>query len=305
MTGARATRRTITRFALYGEGAEPVDAGFVHVERIFDRSSRHDWTIEPHAHPGLVQLLVLLDGQALLASEAEQRAVEGPGAFLVPAGVVHGFRFRPGVEGWVLSFAAALLDDPRAAGFVAALDLAREAPAWADLSTHPAEAERMGAAMRDLDARLAAVDPAPGAVLAQVLLVLAIFAGLTRAPAGNGASDPRGRLAARLRALIELHYREHWSVADYAAALGTTRATLTRAARERFGRAPAELAHDRLMLEARRLLAFTDSPVAVVADALGFADPAYFARFFKERSGSSARHFRASRGWPNAATAPG
>lgn len=289
--------REVSRFALYGEGAEPVAPEFVHIERIFDRSSRHGWTIEPHAHPGLLQMLVLQDGTACVASEDAQSDVSAPGLFVVPAGTVHGFRFSKGAEGWVLSLADDLLEDPRLAGFGNALAFRREAAAWVGLKKAGVEAERLAWLLADLDRRVAEGDARNAAVLAQVLLVLAIVSQIADNPGHAQAGDPRARLAMRFRALVEVHYREHWHVEDYAGALGTTRATLTRACRSRFGRAPAEIVHDRLLLEAKRYLAFTGNPVSAVADALGFADAAYFARFFKARAGRSATAYRDTRAW--------
>ena len=54
-----------------------------------------------------------------------------------------------------------------------------------------------------------------------------------------------------------------------------------------------ELIHERLLLEARRNLAYSTRSVAAVSHALGFVDPAYFTRFFKQRAGLSPRAFRA------------
>ncbi|MDF8333457.1 helix-turn-helix domain-containing protein [Novosphingobium cyanobacteriorum] len=286
----------ITRFALYGEGDAAVSPEFVHVERIFERSSRNDWTIEPHAHPGLLQCLLLQSGGVVLADEAGRRRERGPGVFVAPPGTVHAFRFTRGAEGWVLSIAADLLDDPRMAGFCGRLNLPQDAAAWIGLQAGARPAERLGWLLADLDGRLAEGEAGGGVVLGQVLLALAIVADAADSSVNPVPPDPRGRLATRFRALVDVHYREHWRVEDYAAALGTTRATLGRACRNRFGRAPAEIAHDRLLKEAQRLLAFSGGSVAEIADALGFADPAYFARFFKTRSGMTATAFRESRG---------
>ncbi|MEH3107050.1 MAG: helix-turn-helix domain-containing protein [Sphingomonas fennica] len=51
------------------------------------------------------------------------------------------------------------------------------------------------------------------------------------------------------------------------------------------------------MVEARRLLAYTPLTVAEVGHALGFADPAYFSRFYARHAGhppGAARHARPS-----------
>ena len=292
-----AGKHEITRFTLYGEQSGEVVPEFLHMERIFDRSGPLDWTIDAHAHPGLVQILLMEEGEALLTSERGRDQVRAPGVFVVPPGAVHAFRFSPGAEGWVFSFAAALLNDPRLAGLCDGLALPAEAARWVALASDGADEQRLRWLLADLDRRIAEGRGATAAVLAQVMLVLAsVGEAVDRAGEIAQRSDPSAHLAQRFRALVEIHYRQHWGVADYAAALGTTRATLTRACQAAFGKAPASLCHDRLVLEARRYLAFTGAPVANVAETLGFADPAYFARFFKARTGITASAFREGAG---------
>ncbi|OEU97266.1 hypothetical protein AN217_04555 [Streptomyces qinglanensis] len=46
------------------------------------------------------------------------------------------------------------------------------------------------------------------------------------------------------------------------------------------------------MLEAKRLLAGTAMTVRQVAHEVGFADPAYFCRFFRRETGASPGEFR-------------
>ena len=60
--------------------------------------------------------------------------------------------------------------------------------------------------------------------------------------------------------------------------------------------APLQLIQDRLMLEARRLLAYTASSVAEIAFQLGF-EPAYFSRAFTRQEGLSPVAFRRRASW--------
>ena len=53
-----------------------------------------------------------------------------------------------------------------------------------------------------------------------------------------------------------------------------------------------DIVHERLMLEARRLLAYTSMPVAQVAEQLGYADPAYFSKFFARAVGQTPTTYR-------------
>ena len=53
-----------------------------------------------------------------------------------------------------------------------------------------------------------------------------------------------------------------------------------------------EVVHERLLQEARRLLRFSAVPVSEIGYQLGFADPAYFSRFFTKRTGLPPSQFR-------------
>lgn len=292
-----ARKAEFSRYTLYGEESADVAPEFVHLERIFDRSSLYEWTIEPHAHPHMLQVLLLETGDAVLASDGASEVLAGPGVIVVPAGCVHAFRFSTGAEGWVLSLAADLLHDPRLAGLVADLGVIRGEARRVPLDGAAEQAARLRWLLDDLARRLAQGGAPGAALLAQVGLVLATVAELAAQGEGEGRRDPRAALVSRFRALVEAHYREHWAVAAYAAALGTTASTLTRACRALTGKAPADIAHDRLMLEAMRYLAFTGAAIAQISDKLGFSDPAYFARFFKSRTGRTASHVRTERSW--------
>jgi transcriptional regulator GlxA family with amidase domain len=62
------------------------------------------------------------------------------------------------------------------------------------------------------------------------------------------------------------------------------------------GRPASALLHARLVLEAKRLLVYTPMRVAEVSWTLGFADPAYFTRFFTQKTGLPPSKFRAAFG---------
>ncbi|NLR70271.1 helix-turn-helix domain-containing protein [Novosphingobium sp. ERN07] len=284
------------RYALYGESGTALPPEFVHLERIFDRSSLHDWTIAPHAHPHMLQLLLIESGVAHVHGDTAMQSVEGPALIVVPAACVHAFHFEPAVEGWVFSLAADMINDPRTAGLLTGFAHLQHTQAHS-LAGHPAAASRLNWLLTDLAEQQRAGQAAGPGLLAQVALIL-VTALQAVSQAGTPASQQaHSPLVARFRTLVEAHYRDHWAVTAYAAALGTTASTLTRATRALTGQAPADLLHDRLLLEAKRNLAFTGASVAQIAYALGFADPAYFARFFKARSGQTASRFRHNLVW--------
>jgi AraC family transcriptional activator of pobA len=95
-----------------------------------------------------------------------------------------------------------------------------------------------------------------------------------------------------LREQIEIHLRGGWSIAQYAKALNVTPARLRAACMEVTGKTPMRVVEDRLLLEAKRNLTYTNMTVAQTGYYLGFTDPAYFSRFFSKLAGESPAAFR-------------
>lgn len=93
--------------------------------------------------------------------------------------------------------------------------------------------------------------------------------------------------------LIDQHFVEKQEVQDYAALIGVTAGHLTDATRETLGIPASQLIHQRLIVEAKRLFAHSNRTVAEIGYHLKFADPSYFARFFKRESGLSPTQFKA------------
>jgi AraC family transcriptional activator of pobA len=79
----------------------------------------------------------------------------------------------------------------------------------------------------------------------------------------------------------------------YARRLGMTSPHLNRICREHLGDTALGIIHGRIILEAKRYLTFTTLSAKEVALALSFEDPAYFTRFFKQKTGLSPLGFRA------------
>jgi AraC family transcriptional regulator, transcriptional activator of pobA len=106
--------------------------------------------------------------------------------------------------------------------------------------------------------------------------------------------DADVQLQRRFARLLERDFAAHHDAAHYADALAVPPAALSRALAEVTGRSTKELVTDRVMLEAARLLRFTDLTVGEVAHRAGFSDPLYFSRAFKRHTGASPTDFRAT-----------
>lgn len=285
-------RSPVPRFFLYGEPPRDPGERFVHVETIADRSRRYDWRIRPHGHRALHQVLVIFAGGGEMEAETQRQPFKAPALLTVPAGVVHGFAFLPETEGYVVTFAEALFSE-----------LARHEPAFrplfiasscASLAGDPAEEQELAEALPKLKRELAWRAPASNAAITARLMTVLVSAvrALHQPETTASAASARAALVARFREKIETHLRMGLTIAHYAKALNVTPTQLRAASLEVTGKTPLRVVEERILLEAKRSLTYTNMTVAETAYYLGFSDAAYFSRFFTKLAGESAAAFR-------------
>lgn len=274
--------RPILNYNLFGESGDLPDV--VHCETIEARSTLHDWEFAPHRHARLHQILLVQDGGGLMTLEGAPYDLRPMTGVNVPLGVVHGFSFQPGTRGLVVTFAAEMLDQ----SLLPAEGLRQVLSAGQVFSADPASLATMtqlNAVFMGRDfARAQMLRSLAGLLLGQVARSL-----IDRNPIESRAEPA---ILTRFQALIDLHFPDQWSVADYARDLGISPTHLSRLTRQATGRPASGLIEERLIREARRNLVYTNLPVSRIAYALGFDDPAYFTRVFTRATGLSPRTFR-------------
>lgn len=132
-------------------------------------------------------------------------------------------------------------------------------------------------------------------VIRSYLFILLVQASRVAVPKiGMEVGSRTQLLFRRFKALLDEHFATEQEAQDYARMLGCTERALNDAARRCAGATTAQLIRDRVLLEAKRLLAHSGVQVARVAAQLGFDDPAYFSRCFKRHTGRTPVEFRQS-----------
>jgi AraC family transcriptional activator of pobA len=96
---------------------------------------------------------------------------------------------------------------------------------------------------------------------------------------------------AQLEELIEIHYKTIRSPSSYAAMLHISSKHLNRLCMLTLHKTTSDLIASRLILEAKRMLAYGHNNIAEVALHMGFVDTAYFSRYFRKRCGESPAEF--------------
>ena len=96
--------------------------------------------------------------------------------------------------------------------------------------------------------------------------------------------------------LVDMHFREKQSVREYADLLFKSPKTLSNLFATYNQKTPKQIIQERIALEAKRLLHFTDKQTQEIAFELGFDDPGYFSRFFKKIVGESPSTYKRALG---------
>jgi AraC-like DNA-binding protein len=92
--------------------------------------------------------------------------------------------------------------------------------------------------------------------------------------------------------LVDAHYKQKHTVADYAGLLYMASKTITHKFKRLNLPQPNEVIKNRIVLEAKRLLVHTSMTAKEIAYELGYEDPAYFSRLFLTKTGNSPSAFR-------------
>jgi AraC family transcriptional activator of pobA len=297
MTIAEQSQGPVSRFALYGEKPGADDPEFLHIEDIQVRSSLYEWHIAPHTHRRMFQMVYIVEGTAEVRIEDRRSAVAGPCAICVPGNVIHSFTFTPQTVGYVVTVSELLLLDARLGDSRRLFEPLLAEARVIDFDGESARPRLIAVLLAQMAHELQAHEIGRNAMFEGLFHVLLMTVRRQLASEGERAEPgvPGREAFSRLCRLIEDHYREHLGIAAYADRLAMSQARLNRLCRRFAGKTLLDLLHDRLALEAQRHLIYTSATVEMVAYELGFADPGYFCRFFKRRTGRTPGEFRRER----------
>ncbi|HEX6363081.1 MAG TPA: helix-turn-helix transcriptional regulator [Albitalea sp.] len=204
-------------------------------------------------------------------------------------GQVQRFVRSDAARGWVLLFRPEFvppdpaLESPLGPFGAAAIALPR------------ADRDRIRAAVRALAAAYDGADDEPLATRALQHLLLGVLLQVARV---HEAARPEPQAPGMLRVyrrflqLLEHRFAQTREVGRYAREIGCSAKTLSRACTLLAGESPKRLVEQRVVLEAKRLLAHSPLAVSAIGMELGFSEPTNFVKFFRRSEGVTPAAFR-------------
>lgn len=238
-------------------------------------------------HYSFHTLICVTQGTVTQMVDFQQVPCAAGSLLVLRPGQVHSFGSDEGWDGWMVLFRAEFLpsETQTNADLLPALGLDR-LPDHLSLSKADFAAVNEAIARMQQDAASAALPKDLHALLRYELCALLLRLAILQDQhvGAEVTRSPGLQRYARFRRLVEQNYAGWHQVSAYAAALGCTEKSLTRAALEATGQSAKNVIAARIALEAKRLLVHTDRPIYLIAEGLGFEEATNFAKFFKREA---------------------
>jgi AraC family transcriptional regulator, transcriptional activator of pobA len=254
---------------------------------------------EPHRHD-YNELIWIRSGSGYHLIDGQRVAARPGSVTVIGRGQVHVFECAASVDGAVVRFGEELLfggSEQRAAvGWLLAGRCGRTVP------VPPTEAGRLECVIDALRAEVEGPADTQSIELQRQLVSVILLWTERWYDASRAVERPPDdadvELLRRFISALESDYADHHDATHYADALAMPPAALSRALAATTGRTTKELVLSRVMVEAARLLRFSDLTAQQIAHRVGFSDPLYFSRAFKRHFGRSPTEYRKrGRGW--------
>ena len=156
----------------------------------------------------------------------------------------------------------------------------------------PANEERIERTFADITEEYRSNDRQAELLRAYLKILLLYYQRLIKAGAKEASINGKYERIVALRRDVEQFYKQHKEASFYADKQALTAKRLNEVVKQALGKTVTDLVRERTLLEAKRMLHFTDLSVKEIAFELGFGDPAYFYRFFKRSEHLTPEVFR-------------
>lgn len=240
-----------------------------------------------HRHPHY-ELFWFDVGEGVVFNNFHHQEFKAGSLIFISPGRMHSWKMTPESHGWLISFTHEFLmghgDLTSEESTLPIFSHLLENPILRIESPHRPEFDRLCVALlQEYEGRQSFRATSLRSHL-RLLLVHASRLFPVKSPATTTAV---ARTTHRFLLLLDRSFTSIQRVQHYAAALKITPHRLIECVREQTGRTPGEIIDERLLLEGKRLLFYTDKTAAEIAYELSFKDPSHFGHFFKRHVGCS------------------
>jgi len=278
------------------------DNATIHYDQLEKLSHFFGHNMPPHRHAQYLQIHFIHNGMVDFHIDDNVYHMQAPCCFLTPPSSPHSFQIDNNACGHVLTIHQSLLTQLLSDGLqqqssskaVLAIGISEQ-----NLSDNESDQWQLIKQTFNNIALEWKTNKLAKQLTLESLVRLLIIQLMRLSPAKTDKCDSRDKVSQRdmkifnqFADLIDQHYYQHWLLPSYIEKIAISESRLNIICQRIARHSPKKLIHHRLMLEIKRLLAFTSLSINDICYQTGFSDPAYFARFFKKQSGKTALTYR-------------
>jgi AraC-like DNA-binding protein len=273
------------RHPLESLGVKMVRRGDIRIERLQDRLNPK--VPFPHKHD-FYQIVIVHSSQGHHEIDFTTYPVKGSQIFLIKPGQMHGWKLSARSKGFVIEYTEESFNKD----FIGKSKLAQHSRQVPDHFKVPKENHIFSEQfLKMMEAEfLNAGDNFE--MCLQSYLSLILLEALRISKAADRQLAENDDVITQFADLVEEHFQEQHQVEFYASKLGLTAKALSGKIQRVLGPSAKEYILNRCLLEAKRLLSYSDLSISEIGYSLGFDDPNYFSRFLKKNMKISAGKFR-------------
>ncbi|MBE9463471.1 AraC family transcriptional regulator [Dyadobacter subterraneus] len=252
------------------------------------QKEHHD-TITPHRDAHYL-FMFATDGRFKLNLDFEELSVEAPAMLFVFPGQVHNVVEVNEPQGWAVSFDPSLIDN----GFQLVLEQGFKGPVLLDKQT-PFFHQMIILLNLIEKIQTSPADNYTGQTTHSLLAaLLSLIAGRIEAVSKDQKTkESRSDIIAReFNRLLKQNYKSWKQPSQYAAEIAVSVSHLNDTVKEITGTSVSMHIQQHSIMEAKRLLYFTDKSVKEIGYALGYDEPVYFNKLFKKVTRLTPQQFR-------------
>ncbi|MEJ2444050.1 MAG: 4-hydroxyphenylacetate catabolism regulatory protein HpaA [Exilibacterium sp.] len=252
-----------------------------------------------HRHAQYLQIHFIKKGNINFHIDDKLFQVAGPSLFLTPPAIPHSFQIKPNAKGHVLTIHQSLIwqiaqrgsrsDEPEF-NLNQGICLTESRLCAGQRKTWQFIQQLLENIEEEWHSESLAKALALESFIYLLIIQIARLSG--RQVQSSEVNNDDLRLFHQFNRQTELHFREHWQLPKYTEAIGVSESRLNHVCQRISNTSPKKIIRERLLQEIKRLLIFSKLSINEIAYQLGFRDPAYFSRFFKEQTGMTALAWR-------------
>ncbi|MGV3598011.1 MAG: helix-turn-helix domain-containing protein [Bacteroidota bacterium] len=265
-----------------------------YARRLNEHIEKHGFIQHPHKHDFYL-IVLFTQGSGLHEIDFVQYHVAKGAVFLMTPGQVHRWTLTDDAEGFIIFHTKEFYDITCANKRINELSFFSSAGESPFVQLKDEQLEQAEALFKRILSQCQGADSTHKFLTLGALcnlLYLDIEGVYSRKEAVSKQSTLYLHKLSALRQLIDLNYTRLKYPKDYAVLMNISAKHLNRICIETVGKTTGALIAERLVLEAKRVLAYSDKPIKQIAEQLGFDDSAYFIRFFKKHTGQTPAKFQ-------------